>query len=76
MIVCLCQGVSETKVRAAIDAGAQTRREVTAACRAGAGCGGCHPTIRNLIRERRAQATCPNPARSCPSEDFVALESY
>jgi bacterioferritin-associated ferredoxin len=56
MVVCLCQGVSEKRVRAAIGAGAHSRKAVTKACGAGAGCGGCHAAIRDLIREHQAQA--------------------
>lgn len=65
MVVCLCQGVSEKRVRAAIQAGARTRKQVTAACGAGDGCGGCHRTIKAMIVEfqRReaaaAQASTP-----------------
>ena len=57
MVVCLCQGVSEKRVRAAISAGAHSRKGVTKACGAGAGCGGCHAAIRDLIREHQVKAT-------------------
>jgi bacterioferritin-associated ferredoxin len=56
MVVCLCQGVSEKRVRAAIAAGAHSRKQVTKSCGAGAGCGGCHAAIRDLIREHQAEA--------------------
>lgn len=56
MVVCLCQGVSEKDVREAIANGATTRKKVTRACGAGAGCGGCHESIRDIIREHRAAA--------------------
>lgn len=65
MVVCLCQGVAEKDVREAIADGATTRKKVTRACGAGAGCGGCHQSIREIIDEHRAAA------RSCgrrPSE--------
>jgi bacterioferritin-associated ferredoxin len=55
MVVCLCQGVSEKRVRSAIVAGAESRKAVTKACGAGAGCGGCHEAIRDLIREHQAR---------------------
>lgn len=55
MVVCLCQGVSEKRVRSAIVAGAETRKAVTKACGAGAGCGGCHDAIRELIRDHQAR---------------------
>jgi bacterioferritin-associated ferredoxin len=51
MIVCSCEAVSEKRIVAAIAQGACTREEVTAHCGAGAGCGGCHRTIKLMIRE-------------------------
>lgn len=48
-MVCLCHGVSDRKVRRAIDDGAATIVEVGERCGAGAGCGGCHPTIDALL---------------------------
>lgn len=55
MVVCLCQGVSDKRVRACIAAGARTRQQVTAACGAGDGCGSCHRTIKTMIVEWRRQ---------------------
>jgi bacterioferritin-associated ferredoxin len=51
MMVCLCEGVSERKVRKAIEHGATTVEAVAATCRAGGCCMGCHPTIESLIAE-------------------------
>lgn len=56
MVVCLCQGISEKRVLAAIRTGASTRQQVTKACRAGGGCGGCHDVIKDLIRAEQASA--------------------
>lgn len=65
MVVCLCQGVPEKDVREAIANGATTRKKVTRACGAGAGCGGCHESIRDIIDEHRSAArACAN----CPSD--------
>jgi bacterioferritin-associated ferredoxin len=50
--VCLCNGVSERKVRRAIDRGADSINAVAAACGAGTTCHGCHDTIDDLIDER------------------------
>lgn len=61
MVVCLCQGVSEKDVRESIASGATTRKKVTRACGAGAGCGGCHESIRDIIREHRAAASAASP---------------
>ncbi len=54
MVVCLCQGVSDKRVRKAIAGGATSRKKITRACGAGAGCGGCHESIREILREHRA----------------------
>ena len=53
MMVCLCEGVSERKVRRAIEHGAASVEQVTAACRAGGCCMGCHPTIESMLAEAR-----------------------
>ena len=58
MLVCLCQGVSDKEVRQAIARGATTRKQVTRACGAGAGCGGCHESIQELIRQHAAIDGC------------------
>lgn len=59
-MVCLCHGVSERKVRRAVDAGATTVAEVGEYCKAGTVCFGCHPTIDELIET--AVAVRPRPA--------------
>ena len=51
--VCLCNRVSERKVRRAIDGGAACIETVGAMCGAGTTCLGCHATIEDLIDERR-----------------------
>jgi len=62
MVVCLCQGVSDKRVRACIADGARTRQQVTDACGAGDGCGSCHRTIKTMIVECRRQEARPLPA--------------
>lgn len=56
MYVCLCMGITDRDARAAIDAGAATVGGVLRACGSGRTCGGCSPTIRELIVERRDAA--------------------
>jgi bacterioferritin-associated ferredoxin len=53
MIVCLCRGVSDRTVRAAIAAGAQTRDEVKEACGAGTDCGQCGADLADLVEDIR-----------------------
>ena len=74
MVVCLCQGVSDKKVRASIEAGARTRQQVTDACGAGDGCGTCHRTIKSLIVEcRGSNATASRPAVPVGFGDTVPI---
>ena len=56
--VCLCNSVSERKVRRAIDRGASTIDEVGAACGAGTSCQGCHDTIGDLLVEHPVAIPC------------------
>jgi bacterioferritin-associated ferredoxin len=55
MIVCLCRRVSDRTIRAAIRDGAQTEEQVAEMCGAGTCCGGCVPTISELIDAERAE---------------------
>jgi bacterioferritin-associated ferredoxin len=52
MYVCLCLGITTEAVRAAIDNGASTSRQVAAACGAGSQCGRCRRTVRAIIDSR------------------------
>lgn len=52
MIVCLCAGVNDRKVKRVIDDGATTLSAVGEACGAGAHCGGCRDMIAHLIAQR------------------------
>lgn len=76
MYVCVCLAVTETEVRAAIEAGATTREVVTQHCRAGGDCGSCHGMIHQMIEDhledqleasRPSVTQCPPPAS--PSGD-------
>jgi bacterioferritin-associated ferredoxin len=49
VVLCHCKAVSDRTVDAAIASGARTVADVTARCRAGGGCGGCHRLLQELI---------------------------
>ncbi|HEY8924559.1 MAG TPA: (2Fe-2S)-binding protein [Polyangia bacterium] len=49
MLVCHCHQVSDRTIRACIRDGAETVAQVGERCRAGTGCGGCRPTVKELI---------------------------
>ena len=51
MYVCICNAVTASEVRCVIEGGARTVEAVTAACRAGGGCGSCTGRIGRMIDE-------------------------
>lgn len=51
MRICHCHAVSDHQIRAAAECGATTVGRVVKACRAGSGCGGCIPAIREIIEQ-------------------------
>lgn len=55
MWVCLCKGVTDRQVRAAIRAGARTPCDIALRCRAGTGCGGCVPEVCRLLDDHFAR---------------------
>jgi bacterioferritin-associated ferredoxin len=59
MVVCLCHGVSERRVRREIEHGATTIDELAARCGAGACCYGCHPTLEALLEEHVVVVAVP-----------------
>jgi bacterioferritin-associated ferredoxin len=58
MIVCLCRGVPEAAVGAVIDAGASSLDDISAACTAGADCGGCHESLLDMLAGRARAGRC------------------
>jgi bacterioferritin-associated ferredoxin len=50
MIICLCEAVSDSALKAAIGQGSRTVKQVGDACRAGTDCGACCKDIAELIR--------------------------
>ncbi|MBX9748523.1 MAG: (2Fe-2S)-binding protein [Roseococcus sp.] len=55
MVVCLCNGISDGDVRAAIAQGAQRPAEVYACCGGRAQCSCCAPTVLQILREGPAK---------------------
>ena len=49
MLVCHCMVVNDRQIRAEIDRGAEDVFDVAQACEAGTVCGGCVPTICELL---------------------------
>jgi bacterioferritin-associated ferredoxin len=68
MYVCLCRGVSDRVVQAAVREGAGSVREVGRRCGAGTGCGACHGHIREIIAdERQDESRVSLPMVGCPA---------
>jgi bacterioferritin-associated ferredoxin len=59
VIVCHCHAITEREIRDAVRAGARSGRQVGRACRAGRGCGGCQPAIREIVDTERQPALSP-----------------
>ncbi len=53
MIVCLCRGVSDRAIQAAIAGGACSAEQVSDACGAGADCRACCSFLEALVEETR-----------------------
>ena len=54
MLVCVCKGISDKKIRALLQSGcARTAREVVATSKAGSDCGSCLLQIRQIIEEEQ-----------------------
>ncbi len=51
MYVCHCRGVTDGRVRCAIEEGAREPAEVGRRCGAGTRCGGCLPALQALLAE-------------------------
>ena len=58
MVVCVCAGLNERQVEAALDSGATTLDQIGERCGAGLDCGGCHDTLEEMLC-RRSCADCP-----------------
>jgi bacterioferritin-associated ferredoxin len=54
MIVCHCHGVTDRVIRRTVREGASTCAQVSRACAAGGGCGGCRPVILEIIESEQA----------------------
>ncbi|MFN0092301.1 MAG: bacterioferritin-associated ferredoxin [Acidimicrobiales bacterium] len=56
MIVCHCKRVNDREISRSIDAGASSIDTLARHCGAGSVCGGCRPTLAQLLDERTAGA--------------------
>jgi bacterioferritin-associated ferredoxin len=54
MIVCVCNRLNETRIRAACEAGPQRAEDVYGLCGVKRNCGRCQETIAEILDETRA----------------------
>ena len=53
MVVCLCKGVSDKKIRSLLENGATCLRDVMASCQAGSDCGSCICQLKEMVQQSR-----------------------
>lgn len=58
MIACQCTGVTDAEIRSEVRLGATTVELVAVRCGASARCGGCRPTVEDVVADEfhRSQA--------------------
>ncbi|MGE0222198.1 MAG: bacterioferritin-associated ferredoxin [Acetobacteraceae bacterium] len=60
MYVCLCNALTDQRVRDAAEAGATRPSQIYGACGCVVQCGGCAPTLRRILNESVANAASPD----------------
>jgi bacterioferritin-associated ferredoxin len=54
--ICLCHGVSHTRIEASIADGARSVEEIATSTEAGTACGGCHEMIERMLRAHEEES--------------------
>ncbi len=70
MYVCLCKGITDTQIRAAVEDGAHSLREVRSALGVASQCGKCGLLARQIVKD--ALADLPQPAEQAAGELYYA----
>ncbi len=77
MIVCICNGISDRTIRAAVRCGARDLGDVARACEAGGDCGSCHDQIRGIIgdadRATEGRSSSEHHTHGAVSESFTSV---
>lgn len=63
MYVCLCQGVTDRRIREAAESGARDLADLAALTGCATGCGSCAGLASELLAEHRAALAFPLPVR-------------
>ncbi len=61
MYVCICNGVTDSQIRAAAEAGCETMSELIMRTGCGSNCGGCLETAGQMLAEARGVRALPLP---------------
>lgn len=67
MYICVCNGINESRVQEAIDAGITNVRDLREHLGTGNCCGRCNPAIRQMLKASDAQASPARPVLFRPS---------
>jgi bacterioferritin-associated ferredoxin len=51
MIVCLCKGLSDKKIRTLIQSGSRSMRDLMSSCQVGGDCGSCIFQVKEMIEQ-------------------------
>ena len=60
MYVCLCKGITDTQIRAAVEEGASSLRELRNTLGVASKCGKCGILARDIVRDSQSGATEQN----------------
>jgi len=55
MYVCLCLGVTDTQIKAAVDNGAHTMKQLTSELKIGSQCGKCCQCSKSILNDKLVQ---------------------
>ena len=61
MYVCICNGVTDSQIRAAAEAGCDTVSELVMRTGCGSNCGGCLETAEKMLAEAKGARALPWP---------------
>ncbi|MDB5761680.1 MAG: putative bacterioferritin-associated ferredoxin Bfd [Herminiimonas sp.] len=61
MIVCICNNVSDRKIRQAVDSGMTSMNELRTHLDVGTCCGKCHACAKTVLRERLEETSQAQP---------------
>lgn len=58
MVICLCKGVTDGKLRWLVQNGATTLKQVVRTCHAGTDCGSCIFQVKDIVEAALDQQSC------------------